>query len=36
MDTAGLVGVVSKFEYVTHDGVRLSKAAAEERMGPRG
>jgi hypothetical protein len=36
MDTAGLVGVVSRFEYVTHNGVRLSRAAAEERMRPRG
>lgn len=35
MEADGLVGVVSRFEYVTHNGVRLSRGAAEERMRPR-
>jgi hypothetical protein len=32
MDTAGLIGVVSRFEYVTYNGVRSSRSDAEERM----
>jgi hypothetical protein len=32
MDTDGLIGVVSRFEYVTYNGVRSSRSDAEERM----
>jgi hypothetical protein len=32
MDTDGLIGVVSRFEYVTYNGARLSRSDAEERM----
>ena len=32
METDGLIGVVSRFEYVTYNGVRSSRSDAEERM----
>jgi hypothetical protein len=32
METDGLIGIVSKFEYVTYNGVRSSRSDAEERM----